>query len=253
MSKALTVQGAVVEAPEPPNLRMVALTPGDVGKAQADLAAWCDKKIASLRAESDELDEALKIALKNRWRRSTYEKCLNLTAKWIMYYEKIKAASLEGHLIVPNFDVEVMAVRVSRVKPRFLIEGHQGDRVNLVRPELLPVGEGRYVDDVNVVEHRTHTVPDGKGGTREIHRYSPVEFDDEVDFPVIGVKPIILEATALAMSKKIFDRIGVVTGKKTDPVVVGQIIDPRGSITRWHQPTKFVSFFIAWWLDTDML
>jgi hypothetical protein len=64
---------------------------------------------------------------------------------------------------------------------------------------------------------------------------------------------VVMEATALAMSKRIFDRIGVVTGKKEDPVVVGQIIDPRSKSVWHHQPDRMVTFFIAWWLDTRTL
>lgn len=240
------------KASDPGNLRMVALTPSDVTAEQGKLITWCQQKMASLSSDKKELEESLAIAVKNRWRQTTLKKHIALHEKRIVYYDKIRAASEAGYLIVPNFDVEVMAVRTKRLNPKWACESYQGsDKVGLARPDILPVGQGAYVDDKNIVEHREFTNKNDKGVTTT-HRYTPIGFNDP-DFPVLAVKPILLEATALAMSKKIFDRIGVVTGKKTDPVVVGQIIDPRGGLTQWHQPRRVVTFFIAWWLDTDML
>ena len=48
--------------------------------------------------------------------------------------------------------------------------------------------------------------------------------------------------------------VRVVTGKREDPIVVGQILKPNVTKDdqRWRRPDR-VSFFIAWWLDPESL
>lgn len=49
------------------------------------------------------------------------------------------------------------------------------------------------------------------------------------------------------MALKVFDQIGrVQTSSGRDPVLIGQLLDPRGNGRR-------ASFFIAWWVDTREL
>ena len=91
---------------------------------------------------------------------------------------------------------------------------------------------------------------DGKDVER--HAYEAVDYDDP-DFPVVLVKPVVLDATRRAMALRIFDRIGVVTGRKQDPIVVGEIIDPRTNLRWSHRSQRRVTFFIAWWLNPDDL
>jgi hypothetical protein len=70
---------------------------------------------------------------------------------------------------------------------------------------------------------------------------------DEPDFPFALVKPAVLDATQRAMALKVFDTIGVVQNDSgRDPIMVGQLLDPRGN-------GRLVTFFIAWWLDTSTL
>lgn len=39
--------------------------------------------------------------------------------------------------------------------------------------------------------------------------------------------------------------------KRSDPIVLGQVLDPRDKDRVIHP--KVVSFFIAWWLDQESL
>jgi hypothetical protein len=77
--------------------------------------------------------------------------------------------------------------------------------------------------------------------------FTPGEFED-VEFPMTLVKPQVLDATAKAMARKIFDQIGVLPNRraKGDPILVGLIIPPH----RRHEP---LTFFISWWLNTNDL
>jgi len=77
-------------------------------------------------------------------------------------------------------------------------------------------------------------------------RYTSADYD-VVDFPVSVVKPSILKATQQAMALKLFDQMGIVQNQVgNDPIVVGQLLDPRGN-------RRCVTFFVAWWLDTASL
>ena len=101
------------DTPHPPDRTLVALTPGDVGKAQTDLLAWCDQKIAALNAERSDLVDSARIAASNNWASASLDRMATKKAAEITYYQKIRAAVAEGYLIVPNFDVEVMDVRAA--------------------------------------------------------------------------------------------------------------------------------------------
>jgi hypothetical protein len=86
-------------------------------------------------------------------------------------------------------------------------------------------------------------------GGKQVHKTLHVSDDyDEVDFPMRAMKPVILQAAARAMALKIFDQIGTVENSRAvgDPILVGQLLDPRGNRRR-------TTFFIAWWVDTEML
>lgn len=61
------------------------------------------------------------------------------------------------------------------------------------------------------------------------------------------VKPQIIEATGRALSKKIFDWLGVAPSyRAVDPMVIG-------CIKHWKKHQGPLHFFVAWWLDTDTL
>lgn len=112
----------------------------------------------------------------------------------------------------------------------------------------LPAGQGQYVSDSPLVAVEREVLAD-KEGKQQIKKWSyPIEFQ-AVDFPFATAKPAVPTATAEAMAKKIFDRVGVMPDRpNTDPIVCGQIVKP-GAPT-YQTP---LTFFIAWWLDTDTI
>lgn len=238
---------------------LVALTPAELPGTQAALGDWCLQKMRSLGQEYRELSENLAIAKKNRWSRGGLITAVRRVKGRIQYYRKIRVAVQAGYLIVPNFPIEVIAVRVSRNAPARK-EGRWDSDVNTAQPELLPPGAGRYVDGVTFTQDASYNRTDPQTNKSElVRRRASAEFDPDIDFPVIGVKPIIMEATARAMALKVFDRIGVANHsgqtrssrqRKADPIIIGQLIDPKYK-GRWNE--KVVSFFVAWWLDTDVL
>lgn len=244
MDTALAV--AEAEQSGPDDLELVALSPGDLLAAQVSLVTWCDGKVTSIHAELTDLRENLRIAKESKWRWQGYATSISRAEKRVLFYEKIKAAVGAGYLIVPNFPVDLLAVRVSRHKQRERISDYASSSDFDAKAELLPAGEGRYVDNrlfttAEEYEGKTH---DGKVVMRTRHRSSDY---DEVDFPVQAVKPVILDATQKAMSLKIFDEMGIVQNRSgRDPIIVGRLLDPR-------QTGRVVTFFVAWWLNTNTL
>jgi len=222
---------------------LVALSPADMVPAQAELIAWCDRKVQTLTDEADELDLHQQLAVANGWKTSVVTAAQNRTARRIRFYEKVKAALQAGYLLVPDMPIDVLAVRVDRVKQPESTVSYRHSHF-AAKPQDLPVGAGRYVDET--LKHRDESYTITENG-KEVNKTLLVSDDyDEVDFPVRAIKPIVLEATARAMALKIFDRIGNVMNTGADPIMLGQIIDPR----RQH---RYATFFIAWWVDTRTL
>lgn len=235
-------------APAPPaeELNLVALTPAEMVPAQAELSDWCGRKIRALNDEIDELEVHQRLAIENGWKTSVVVSSLNRATRRITYYKKMRAALEAGYLLVPNMPIDVLAVRVKRATP----PPHETDsrwRTNVARPQSgLPAGEGRYVDDTTFTTSRTVPAKDYQGKEYQKALHSASDYD-EVDFPIQMTKPIVLSAAARAMALKVFDQIGRVrTSSGRDPILIGQLLDPRGN-------GRCASFFIAWWVDTKEL
>ena len=243
---------AVVAQEEP--LSLVAVTPSDIAPAQAKLKAWCDRKIQELRVERSDLLDNAKIAKDHGWSHENLLAMANKVEQRIGYYLKLKEAVSAGYVIVPNFDLDVIAVRVNNRKPRHASDDWNASSLHEVAPQLLPSGEGRYVSGKALVTSHKYKTANAKNEIVEKTNYQRVGYIEDIEFPVAAVKPIVMEATARAMSLRLFDRIGIVKNRKADPIIVGQLVDPRGSNTRFaHGPDRVLSFFVAWWIDVDTL
>lgn len=233
---------------EEENLPLVALTPWEMPEAQRKLADWCGRKIERVQRELALFVALEEEAVEGGFKHASYTAAVARTKKRIVYYEKIKAAVDAGYLIVPNMPTRTFAVRVNRKKPRREVSSSTRSSAFDAKPDLLPAGEGRYVDDRVYSESETYTGKDYHGKDAQRVRYFSTEFDEDVDFPLQGVMLEVLKATSHAMSLRLFDQLGIVRNDGTgrDPIVVGQLFDPgkRGQL---------VTFFIAWWLNTETL
>jgi len=222
----------------------VALTPAEMGPAQTALAEWCTRKIAALQTDLADLDANLAIVAEAGVKCGAFVVAARQARQRVTYYEKIRAAVDAGFLIVPNMPVDVFAVRVNRSKQPTTTKEYSAHFA--ATPQLLPAGEGRYVDDglTHTVEQYQGKDYNGKEITKE--RYHSADYD-QLDFPVTLVKPVVLAAVQRALADKLFDQLGIVQNTaRQDPIVVGQFLDPRGRGRR-------VTFFVAWWLDTASL
>lgn len=227
------------------DLELTAVIPSEMVASQQQLIAWCEKKIVATREESEELGEAVDHAKKNKWKSGTLQTQHNRSVKRVEYYEKIKLALEAGFYIVPNFPIEMFAIRKQHNrKPKGYSASQWGSHQQ--NQAELPAGEGEYKNPYPLVVREREQLADGK-----IHTASyPTDWDD-LEFPLNMAKPQIMSVTQTALAIKIFDRVGVmpsVRKKKEDPVIIGQIVHKGAG-----RSEKIVSFMIAWHLNTNVL
>lgn len=227
------------------DLELTAVIPSEMVASQQQLIAWCEKKILSANVEAIELGEAVDHARKNKWKSGTLATQHSRALKRVEYYKKIKLALEAGYYIVPNFPIEMFAIRKQHNrKPRGWSNSKWADHTQ--KSAELAAGQGEYKNPFPLVVRESRQLQDGKW---EQESY-PTEWD-QFEFPINMAKPQIMSVTQTALTLKIFDRVGVmpsVRRKKEDPVIIGQIVHKTNGNTE-----KVVSFMIAWHLNTNVL
>lgn len=224
------------------DVELTATIPIEMINAQQQLITWCDSKLKGLKFESNELKDATEHAQKSKWKFSTLRSQYNKSVKRIEYYEKIKAALLEGYYIIPNFPIDMFAIRTKKQKPSREYSPSNWDG-HVQNEQQLAIGVADYKNPHPIVYEHSKTNEKG-----EQKKYYWAERWDSFEFPITMARPQIMEATTQAMALKIFDRIGIMPQRKDkDPVIIGQIIHRSG------YSEKVVSFMIAWHLNTNIL
>ncbi len=228
-------------ASEVEDIALTATMPSEMVQSQQELIRWCERKVVLCQQEVNELWDAAERARKMKWKHQPMANLHTAAVKRLLYYDKVRAALVEGYYIVPNFPIQMFAIRTNKRRPAKMFEWKNwGDKQQ--DAQQLPVGEGEYVNPFPLVERHT------KSGETDSNSYSEATEWDEMEFPITMAKPQIMEVTSRAMALKIFDRIGVMPPtKKEDPVIIGQIFRKHGGIE------KVVSFMLAWYLDTRMI
>lgn len=237
------------------DLVLSATTPVEMQECQLGLIEWCRRKILAVRADAEDLMAAFREAKQRKWKTSTLQRHAGLAAKRVQFYEKIMAALENGFILVPNFPVQMFAIRTDRDEPKrdyYTYQSSYKPNPNKEQKgEALPAGEGEYQNPFPVVVQKIHQQSDGKGGTKTLWETWAEAWAD-LDFPINMAKAHIMQATDNAMALKIFDELGVLPSpyKKKDPLIVGRIRDPRASK---HDRDGVVTFIVAWHLDTRTL
>lgn len=239
---------AVRDAPPPqevPEFQLAALTPESVQAAQSVLTEWCQAKLAAVRAEIRDLSKNYREAQKAKWRSQPWKRHIDLSQRRLDFYGKVLAALEAGYLVIPNLPLDVFAIRTARAVPL------RGDTTSWGQQhqqeaQALPAGEGRYVSPRPTTSSSTNEFIDEHGKPTKKTWFFAESFQD-VEFPVVGVRPQIIEATHWAAALKVFDEIGLVSTqvnvRRRDPIIVGRIRGP-------HRTHPGVTCFIAWWLNT---
>lgn len=223
---------------------LVAFSPMELQGAQTELTEWLGRKVKEVRDNLSEVKANLEHAREAKWRVKPWENQVAKAKHQLIFYSKIKKAVELGYLIIPNFPIDAFAVRVKRDSPRGDASQNYYNAF-LQSCQVLEEGKGRYVSDRPEI-HQLEAQGAKEG--EKVTIYNPEYFKD-VEFPVVVVKPSILEKTTKALRHLLFDEVGLVgVSRKSDPIVCARIYSPKVGYSQ-----KFVTFFIAWWLDFESL
>ena len=226
---------------------IVATNPGEMMVCQENLVKWCDGRLTVLATELKTATENFAAAQRAKWRSAPWKRVVDRTRRRIAYYEKVKTALLAGYYIIPPFPAQTIAIRTNRRHPDAKAST-SWNATHSQGPKLLPPGEGRYVSPDPEVWTQL-LGKDAKGN--DVTQHFAKEFRP-VDFPFTMVRPEIIDATNKAMTRKIFDRIGVLpainNARSRDPIIVGNIDWPEHP---GYGERRTMAFFIAWWLPLE--
>lgn len=266
------IEGEIVDAPRIPETHLVATDPVQMQAAQGDLKAWLNQRLDVLERDIVEANAALNEARRNGWATAALTAARNRAVDDETFYNKILAAVEAGYTIIPDFPIQVFAVRRGD-DPKHEGETYIGVRTadetrmgRLVESDCAPVGVGDYRDPrpatSTSVRENTLATPENKQPRyyTTVHRYSHPAAP--ISFPATSARSPVMRATAKAMGEKTFDQVGIclpttaVAGGRQvqrgaragDPLIIGQILRKRVGSQQ-----KCVSFIIAWHLDLNTL
>ena len=233
----------------PMDFTVIAQSPKEMETAQRSLILWAARKIQMVKTEIDEARTQFNLHKQNKWNVEGWRTQILKQERRAEFYRKIKMALEAGYYIVPPFPIDIFAIRIKRAKPHGYI-GQNSDNHNQPA-QVLPAGEGRYVDP-RPVRDSFEDSETRQGKEVQITKYFATDYQ-EVDFPFKLARAEIRTLTDRAMRLKIFDRLGVLPRvRNPDPIVCGQIIVPNQRLWR-AQDGNSINFFVAWWLDTRTL
>jgi hypothetical protein len=234
-----------------PETHLVATNPVEMQAARSDLKAWLESRLTVLERDIIEANAALNEARKNGWATNAWTSARNRAVDEETFYNKILVAVEAGYTMIPDFPIEVFAVRRGE-EVKFESQTYQGivngPNTHLgqpVPPDHAPAGAGDY----------RNPLPATHDTTRENKLATPENKQPRY-------YTTITRATAKAMKEKTFDQIGVclpttaVAGGRQvqrgaragDPLIIGQIVGKRVGSRQ-----KVVSFIIAWHLNLNEL
>lgn len=238
MSEALAVTQPLVH--------LVARNPVEMQEAREGLAGWLAAKIAEVDAEMLEYQESLAQAIKNRWSRKGLNKAINSAFYRKQFYEKTLDAVNAGYTIVPEFPIDVFAIRVNRDEPEGGTNHARYSRAvaDVETADITATGTGEYVSPIPKTFHWKETRHDGDKEYK-VDLVKPTALQ-AVEFPLRSARAEVMSATAEAMALKVFDEIGICPQtRKADPLIIGRIWLGGGN--------KSVNFLIAWHLNLNEL
>lgn len=194
-----------------PLVHLVATNPSEMAAAQSDLKRFLVAKIESLDSDIGDLNASINKAKEAKWNTSSLARLRNQAVDHQEFYAKILAAVEAGYTIVPDFPVDLFAIRVAREGPS---HGPNSSRYGppstyLENPNILPPGEGEYVSPIPKTELTRESLYEKDGVTKyNLTTRTPIAFK-EVVFPLRAARCEVMDATKSAMALKIFDQVGI--------------------------------------------
>lgn len=229
-------------------------TPEELTRAHQDLGVWADRKLAELDREARDLTESLNVASTGGLKTDAIDRALARTERRLTFYRKIKKALDAGYMVVPNFPMDMIAVRTSAKSARGGLRRNFGyapsDHYPQPAQQRLEAGEGRYVAGTALVERFTQQERRKPEAAPETCYYvKPGDLDDDIEVPMALAVPAVMSATSRALQEKIFDEIGIARDRTVggDPMILGRLLNPKH---KWATP---VTFFVAWFFDPSRI
>jgi hypothetical protein len=238
------------------NIEVTAENAAEMQDCQEALITWCSAKVADLRHQFNELTEAFKHAVKRKWKSDTLKRHAALAEKRVSFYERILIALKEGYQIIPDLPVTIFAIRTDRKNPATMVRYHKTSwrpsPDNFQESKPLPAGEGDYKNPLPTVLIDDKGVKKDEQG-REFHHYQTWSAKgwNDIEFPIQMAKPKIMKAATRAMALKIFDELGIFPeDRKKDPIIIARMKVPSASAYMSRFGPRYVSFVVAWHLNT---
>jgi hypothetical protein len=267
-----TALAVVEQSAPPPPTHLVATDPSEMKAAQGDLKTHLEQRLSVIEGEILELNAALNEARRNGWNTAALTAARNRAVDDETFYNKLLAAVEAGYTMIPDFPVDVFAVR--RVKA----DSHQsntwdgyvlpeGTYLNSpVQPDCAMVGQGEFRNpSPRLQSYYVGTAKNRQG--QDVDRYRVTRTGEPagpIVFPHFSARHRVMQAAAKAIEQKFFDQIAVcrptvataagrtaqaASTRAGDPLIIGQVLRKRiGSA-----PQKCVSFIIAWHLNLNDL
>lgn len=240
----------LMQMPPVSDIEVVALAPHEMAEGQAALIEWCHKKIVEVGSEIHDAQQRIEVTKNSALACDVFVRQVERGKRELTYYQKLLEAFRAGYIVVPNFPIQAFAVRTNRHRPQSKAFARWPNQVPDQTPVALAQGEGRYVHPEPLVAKEPGAIKGAGTDGKDLDGWFAINYQ-EIRFPVAVVKPKVLAATQSALALKLFDEVGLVGQQpKKDPIVIGRIYRP-GSKSAWS--ARYVSFFVAWWLNTRAL
>lgn len=265
-----------VPAPKVPETHLTALNPAEMQAAQGDMKTWLEQKLTIIERDIVEANAALNEARKNGWATAALTSARNRAIDDETFYNKILAAVEAGHTIIPEFPIEIFAIRryasdrSGDITYQGAVHPSNTGSAQPAEPDCAPAGTGEYRDPRPAVSGYTRENKAPGAQERNEPRYYTTVYRSSgpagpIPYPAMIARAPIMRATAAAMKDKVFDQIGVchpviadvaTAARRTeararragDPLVIGQILRKKVGSQQ-----KCVSFIIAWYLNLEDL
>src|SRR3989337_1738466 len=146
MTTELAVQEIDTQSHARP-MQLVACSPEELAVAQKQLLDWCDQRIAAWDEQFKEAQTNYEYAKSHKWNGKPYQTQRYKAERKLLFYRKIREALEAGYVIVPNFPLDLFAIRTTREYAKS--KQSTGWRSKFEQaPQLLPTGEGEYKNPI---------------------------------------------------------------------------------------------------------
>lgn len=248
MDEALLVTNA------PPDVHLVARNPQQMEAARGNLEEWLKRKIEGIDRDIIDFNRSINQARSVNWNYASLERLRNKAVADQEFYAKILLAVEAGYTIVPDFPVDLFAIRVTRNTTRAKQRGsnhsihHASSMLADETADVQRAGEGRYESPKQTYGGGTYQETDA-GGKEIAKHFAFADGFADIVFPVRAARFEVMNATVEAMALKVFDQIGICPPQpQADPLIIGQILSKKRGYTQ-----KRVNFLIAWHLNLNEL